>query len=378
MKILRILLLCLTLCCAGIAIAQPAATTFAVDAVEVSDQPCDTRKPAEDIARNLALHAEWKDADWQPDILTCSFSGGQPLIYVGEDVVYQMLLRAWLQHRPVSLSPDVIWLLICQQFSHCVHQHPEAYRETLVSHRDRKDLSVRTGDLFSESADWERLISDFTDGIARNTRNGIAEIIKADFSTSGTDERIASEVTLMDVAHPFFEYIAVYGICGIPSVTLTGTPGDWRKVLEKTRSLSALEQEGWMAELLPLLEEFVRAAEGTPNLRFWKDMVKKTRPRDIRHPSCGKDGKKPTRFDGWFLKFFPYCPYGRTPKKVTLLQDMLPETVVVPFNYVVEGPDGKQLQTTPLELVAGIVGVEEDAQSMRLTPKIGWLVRTVR
>ena len=378
MKTHRILLLVLALFCSANALAQPASTTFSVDAVEVSDEPCSSPRPAAEIARSLALHHDWMEEDWHPDILACCFSGEAELVSLGEDVVFQMLMRAWLQHRPVTLSPDIIWLLVCQQFSHCVNRYPETYREALVSHRGKKELAVMTGDLFSTSADWERLVSDFSDEIARNTAHGLGKIITADFSTTGRDERIASEVTLMAVTHPYFDYVAVYGICGIPSVTLTGTPDDWRKVLEKTRSLSAFDRHGWMADLFPILEEFVQAAEGSPDLRFWRNMVKKKRPRDIRHPSCGKHGKKPTLFDGWFLKFFPFDGNGRTPQKITLLQQMLPETVVVPFDYVVVDASGKPLQTTPLELVAGIVGVEEDAVSMRLTPKIGWLVRTVQ
>ena len=85
-----------------------------------------------------------------------------------------------------------------------------------------------------------------------------------------------------------------------------------------------------------------------------------------------------TKFDGWFLKLFPYDNKGKTPKKVIISQTMLPETVVVPFKYLVVSLEGVVLEETSLELVAGIVGVLEDPQDYTMTPKIGWFVRTVK
>ena len=134
----------------------------------------------------------------------------------------------------------------------------------------------------------------------------------------------------------------------------------------------------WTSEIVPILEEFVKAAEGQPDYWFWKDIVKKTRPRKIQGPVCARHQPRMTKFDGWFLKFFPYDNKGRTPNKVKITQTMLPETVVVPFKYQVVTLDGVVLEETPLELVAGIVGVIEDPENYSMTPKIGWFVRTVK
>ena len=77
-------------------------------------------------------------------------------------------------------------------------------------------------------------------------------------------------------------------------------------------------------------------------------------------------------------KFFPYDNKGRTPEVVTITQFMLPETVVVPFLYQVVNSDGVVLEETMLDLVAGIVGVQEDPEDFTMTPKIGWVVRTLK
>ena len=257
-----------------------------------------------------------------------------------------------------------------------MNANPDDYRDVLVNHEGKKELQVRSNDLFSEEADWEGLIRGFTEEIGKYTNNDLATTLVADFTTTGMDERIASEVTLMDVVKPYFEYTAIYAICGIPSITLTGTPDDWRNVLNKTRALETFGLGWWTKDLLPILKEFVKAAEGKPNYWFWKDIVNTTRPRAIQGPTCGKHQPELTMFDGWFLTFFPYDNHGRTPQEVDITQTMLPETVVVPFKYQVVTLDGAVLKETAMELVAGIVGVLEDPQDYTLTPKIGWFVRT--
>ena len=360
--------------------------TFAVDEVDLPDNHCGWEMTGAQLASSLNKNLDGnlfldKGGVWdrkEPEILANSFADVDDLYDIGEDVVFQMLLKAWCQHRPVVLTPDAIWLIICQQFSHIVNENPEQYRGVLVNHEGKMTLQVESNDLFSEQADWEGLISRFTAKIDKYTNNGLATTLVADFSTTGTDERIASEVTLMDVVKPYFEYLAVYAVCGIPSITLTGTPDDWRKVLDKTRSLKAFDMGWWVSDLEPILEEFIKAAEGQPDYWFWKDIVCKTRPRTIQGPVCAKRQPKLTKFDGWFLTFFPYDNKGRTPNKVDITQTMLPETVVVPFKYQVVDLAGSVLEETPMELVAGIVGVLEDPDDFTMTPKIGWFVRTVK
>ena len=352
--------------------------TFAVDQVDPATSSISWGRNGMEIAQKLNLKETESGlySDAKSEIIANSFADEKDLHLVGEDVVFQMLLKAWCQHRPVVLSPDAIWLVICQQVSHCINEKPEDYRALLVNHDGKQLLQVQTGeDLRSGEADWPALIAEFTSQIGKYTNGDLATTLVADFSTTGVDERIASEVTLMDVVKPYFDYEIVWAVCGIPSITLTGTPDDWRKVLEKTRALESLGFGWWTSELEPILEEFVKASEGNPDYWFWKDIVKKSRPQTIQGLSCDKNAKAPTKFDGWFLKLFPYDNKGRTPNQVTITQSMLRETVAVPFNYKVVDDYGHVLSETPMELVAGIVGLQEDNETLTLTPKIGWFVR---
>jgi len=341
--------------------------TFSVDQVDRANTSINGWvDSAEDIAMNIAGRA--------PEIFVCSFENCDNLHNIGEDVLFSMLRTAWCQHRPVVLTPDAIWLVICQQFSYYVNKHPDKFRDKLVNHTGKMPLNMVTEKDIMDKSGWEEIIADFVSKISIYTNNDISTNIVADFSTTGLDELIASEVSLMDVVKPFFEYNVMYVICGIPSITLAGTSEDWRKVLEKTRSLKKIGMEWWLSELEPILMEFVKAAEGNPDYWLWKDIVKKSRPRKVTGPSCYGRNKQLTKFDGWFLKFFPFDGEGKTHGKVTILDNMLAETVVVPVKWSINYPDGK-LKEVPLELVAGIVAVQEDPVTFTLTPKIGWFVR---
>ena len=285
---------------------------------------------------------------------------------------YSALYTAYAKHKSVTLSPDVIWLLISQGFARYVNAHAEGLRHQLVSHSEKKELVVITGDdLFSESADWHKLIGDFASQIDQYTKGDIANIITADFSTTGPVERVASQVTLMESVKSYFDYTVLLIVCGIPSIKLNGTPEDWQRVLDKTRGLKQYGLDQWIESLEPVLTEFVRAAKGHPDQGFWQDIVKKKRVGEVRGASC--DGKsKPTEFDGWFLKLFP-DENGKTFKSATMLTEMPSERVYVDFKYKIADGAGNVLSQTPMQLCAGFIGTEVDTEANMLTPKIGWM-----
>ena len=48
--------------------------------------------------------------------------------YMGEDAFYRTLVRAYAYHRPLVLSPDMIWLLISQSFGEFISKNAEQLR----------------------------------------------------------------------------------------------------------------------------------------------------------------------------------------------------------------------------------------------------------
>ena len=302
---------------------------------------------------------------------------GERLCYLGDDNFFKCMVQAYADHRPLVLSPDIVWLIISQGFSRYVNAHTEEMRDLLVFHEGKMELVVNSNNnILLPTGDWEFLLNDFSACISRNTKGELADLMTANFSTTGITERIASQVSLMDVVKKYFIYTNIAAACGIPSITLKGSPADWQKVLDKVRCLKKYHLEKWVSNLEPILMEFVNASKGKHNTSFWQSIVKKRRIDQIKTGNwCISDPKKITYLDGWFLKFFPNA-LGETSDSVIWNTDMPQEMVRVSFRQVLTDPDtGVPLDTIPMQLWAGFVGVEEDAKTRALTPKIGWLAR---
>ena len=326
-----------------------------------------------------ALHSIFRDEGvLEPIWIAKSFSDDERFYtFKGKDVFFQTIVRAYAEHRPLVLSPDMVWLLISQGFARYVNAHSEELRDEIVSHSGKMDLVVQSDkDLLSEDADWEKLIAGFAAQIGEYTKGDIAKTITADFTTTGVTERIASQVTLMETVKTYFDYIIHYIGCGIPSITLMGTPEDWQKVLEKTTQLEKYGMGDWINSLKPILTEFVKASEGKPNQAFWQCMVKKNNPdKLVGNKVC--DIRKPTVLDGWMLKLFP-DENGQTLDQVPHTHEMPSERVYVDFRYqIIDIDNGNVLVDTPMELVAGYIGTEVDTLTHALTPKMGWMVRHI-
>ena len=308
-------------------------------------------------------------------VVAMSFADAQNLRIIVKDAFYQCMVKAYAEHKSVTLSPDMMWLLISQGFARYVNAHSEELRSQLVYHEGKQDLMVMTkDDLLSGKADWGKLMNDFSKEIERHTKGEVAKTIAADFSTTTPVERIASQITLMESMKSYFNYLAGRIGCGIPSITLQGTPDDWRAVLSKTQKLGQYGLSEWTQSLEPILNEFIKTAEGKPNQRFWQEMVKKKRVDEFASVRpCSAD--KPTELDGWILKFFP-TESGYTLDKVPYTKSMPAEFVRVEFKYRVIDPiTGATMSETPMELMSGFIGAKEDEKNNMLTPQIGWLVR---
>lgn len=302
---------------------------------------------------------------------------GERLCYLGDDNFFKCMVQAYADHRPLVLSPDMVWLIISQGFSRYVNAHTEEMRDLLVFHEGKMELvTISNNNILLPTGDWKLLLNDFSACIAKNTKGELADLITANFSTTGITERIASQVSLMDVVKKYFIYTRISATCGIPSITLKGSPEDWQKVLDKVRCLKKYHLEKWVSDLEDILKEFVKASKGNHNTSFWQSIVKKRRIDQIKAGNwCLTDPKKITYLDGWFLKFFPNA-LGETPDSVVWNHDMPQEMVRVSFRQVLTDPDsGMPLDTIPMQLWAGFVGVEEDAKTHALSPKIGWLAR---
>ena len=292
---------------------------------------------------------------------------------LGHDNFFRFMVEAYADHRPIVLSPDIIWNLIAQGFCQHVNNNPEALRDRIVYHEKGKiKLTITTNEeLHSPNVKWDDLLDAFDKQIAESTKNNLADVMRGDFSTTDKTARIVSQMTLMSSVKAFFDYSVIYVKCGIPSITLEGTPEDWLKVRNKAIQLRKYDLDWWLIDLIPILNEFFQASQGNVHKAFWRNIVKKDRPEKFVGGGCSW-GDRPTELDGWFLKLMPYDRKGkRTPNKVSYEYDDMPSQVInVDFMY-------KNLETnttTPMEMLCGFVGIEVDSTTNAMRPKLGWMV----
>lgn len=345
-----------------VVMVTPGAVMFKVEDVEIADEYLPSKYGAE-------LGRKWAGGG---PYLGCSFAN-ESLVDGDNNAFFSMVCLAYAQHRPIVLSPDIMWIIICNGYSQFVNRDPEKFRKYLVDHDGKKTLIIRT-DLSTTTA---QKVEKFASLIAKETNGDVAELMTCNFSTTGTIERMVSQVTLMETVKQYFDYMEILLGCGIPSITLEGTPDDWKLLREKTQKLGEFGVKKWTDKLDPILAEFVLASEGKPNLDFWWNMAMKGRPKDFHLKAGGGclPTYGPTPFNGWFLEFIPFDLHTERPDKIPYGHELPPLMTSVPIIQYVEDETGNCMKISGLEMRAGIVGLKQDKETMALRPEIGWLVR---
>ncbi|WP_203897118.1 DUF4419 domain-containing protein [Virgisporangium aliadipatigenens] len=338
--------------------------TFAVDDVTPAASPLPTR-PVGGLF---------------PDALAY---GGDPALPVIEpDGVHPLLsavARAFADHRPLVLSPDAVWLTIAGGVAQHVRLHAEELRPKLVRHNGRKRLTiVIDGPVPTDAQSWAELTDSFGKLLAAEVDD--AALFECDFTTSTEVERTVGRIVMLDAYSPYFS-LWLSAVCGIPSITLTGTVEDWRRIRARVTALEGtFGLEKWCRSLAPIADEFVRAAAGEADPLFW---------RRIYNPVDAYGGEMIT---GWVTRFYPYLkgtsvdvpnsmldlPVGE-PRDVPssgerfyrgpgLRSTSVPATlskVIVNLNDRVAGDN------SAVALHGGLVGVTQDPDGA-LRPVAGW------
>lgn len=335
--------------------------TFNVEDVEIAQDILP-------VMNGFDLARKWAHGPY----LKSSFDN-KSIVDADDNAFFSMVCLAYAQHRPIVLSPDIMWVIICNGFSQYVNRDPEGFRGYLVNHEGKETLVIRT----TPETTTAQKVEKFAALIDKETKGDLAKLMTCDFSTTGMTERMVSQITLMDVVKPYFDYIEYLTGCGIPRITLEGTPDDWKLLREKTQQLGKFGVEKWTERLDPILAEFVAASEGKPNPDFWWDMAIKDRPKDFHLKGDGGclPLYGPTPFDGWFLEFIPFDTDGERPQKMAYGHDLPALMTNVPIVQYIEDDLGNFMGVNVLEVRGGIVGLSQDVETKTLRPEIGWLVR---
>jgi hypothetical protein len=220
---------------------------------------------------------------------------------IGENSFMDCIYHAYAEHRRIILNPDSLWLLICQGFSLHIQQNPDKFRKQLVDFDQKKKLQVDLEEYPLTPEEWEPILVDLQRQIEANTKLGIASLIAAPFSGTDRTTQFAFILSLMNTVRDFFEF-QVFLICGIPEITLEGSPEDWEQLEARAEALGKFDLEWWLSALRPVLREFTAAARGEVREEFWRNIFSY----DLKPLKCDPGLDKRLVIDGWINCFFPY------------------------------------------------------------------------
>ena len=187
---------------------------------------------------------------------------------------------AFDRHYPLRLGPSFIWTQIAQEFAIHVNAHAEELRSRIVTHQGKQTIDVTIDDYAKgdPGIDWSKICEAFGVQIGRRIASAeIAELFNINFSDSTDVDVTCGHISLMDTTQKYFHYCCRTR-CGIPWIELRGTVDDWKKVRAKAELMRGFDvkfwDEGgpiseWLEDLLPVLDEFVKAAEGNADPEFW-------------------------------------------------------------------------------------------------------------
>jgi hypothetical protein len=309
--------------------------------------------------------------------------GTDSLVYYDFNPFAATIREAYYNHRPLVLSPDMVWLMIAQGFAIHVDKNAESLRHYFVNFDGKKVLKVQDDDLLKGDPgnNWDTVFPQFTTQIGENTGKDLLNTTLADFSTSTPVTRAACEITLMDAMSSYFVY-AVYSEigCGIPKITLQGTPEDWERLRTKALALGQYDLHWWIDSLSPVLDKFVDASKGKVDKQFWSKIY------DIAYHyeggGCGGGGRYQVEdISGWMLKFFPYTVDSENNYSArTSLMQPITNPKTLPKGYASADfywyyDDNGDITVYQMEFIAGFMGMKIDRKTGALQPEIGWAIR---
>lgn len=340
---------------------------FSVDAV----------KQAEEM---LPLHQAKSQLEQSLEKQLLSFSHDESFSVIkdeGINPLVQAVHRAFSEHRPLLLTPDIIWITIAQGFAQHVNNQAENLRDRFVQHQGKKELHVVVTEIPRDASEWAKNIQEWVLQIRDHEGADLYRALECNFSTSTAITRTVSQVVMMDAFKQYFDYVS-YCICGIPEITLLGSVEDWQEISHRVEIIAEYDLKWWSDRMKPICREFIETASGKPSVDFWRCIYK---------PQPVYGGELIT---GWLADLFPYIldfvtRVANVRNPVLEINNCdLPKKGEISFGIDARSlPLGLsqvpiKLKTNhkeySLDLIAGFIGVGQNLKDGTLQPEIGWFI----
>lgn len=319
-------------------------------------------------------------------LLNDQVEGASPNFYTtkiynkGISNILQGFYSAYENHLPICLTPDTIWLLIVQGFSHHVNFNSEYLRNRFVNFEKKKQLEVIISKYHSykqmKSEDYEYLFENLTGQIKDNVGEELVDTLNFNFSTSNKTIKIVGYTSIMSAMKKYFDFNCICHMCNFPYIILEGKLEDWESILNKTKSLAKYDLSDWVKNLESILLKIIETKKGKIDKEFWKQILypekcdEKVEIGVYKYKTIKVDGIK-----GWLLIFFPYFKNGRFRHETSLkTKDLwrLPDKLLeIPL--IMKSDDEGE---TKMTIYSGFFGMNVNKEKNNLvTAEIGWYVK---
>src|SRR5262245_46267749 len=170
------------------------------------------------------LSPDTPPSDASPPALESNSGADARLIPVGFHPGVAAIHLAFTDHRPLVLSPDIVWMFLAQGAASHINANAEGLRRQLVEHEGTLRLEVRRDDFVRgrPGNDWPGVVEELGAQIRAHVGARTHDMFLPAFSTTGPVERMAGGIVLLDAMQQYFEY-QMTTMCGIPRVFLDGT-----------------------------------------------------------------------------------------------------------------------------------------------------------
>ena len=294
----------------------------------------------------------------------------------GKRSLIQGLIVAYKNHYPITITPDMIWLLIAQGFSRFMEKHENLVRERFVNFTGKKDLKVERLSYSPYSASkevWDGIIKEFVQKIEENVGKEVIDTLECNFSTTTQLAKVTSQVTIMSAMKHYFTYRLLMAGCGISNITLEGSLQDWEKIKSKLEFLSTKALKWWTKHLIPIIDNIILTKKyyneknkvNEELINFWKGMIRLKGEGDMYDPHI---------INGWIVKFIPNLEKEKPGIYEEIRETDVPEEIIsCPMELTWLNMNGKKVDFK-CSLASGFYGMIQDKQTFKVRPVIGYAI----
>jgi len=274
---------------------------------------------------------------------------------------FSTILTCYNNHWTLRTSPDDWWNVIVKTVANAVDENGDKtpVRKFFVDHQGKKKIVVLIPSRL-DNVDYSWLFDQFSKGIRSNIKTpGYVDLMEADFSTTGENQLIASQIMVMSSVQKYFSY-CMSTDCGIPGVEMKGTDQDWIKIINKTMKLQKLLSPilkdlgllKWFGQTIDMLKKLLDTFQRNPDTEWWSHILSYNK-------TYGSGARQ--WWSGWMIDFL-------NAGKAETLKDFPSGVVSVPL----------EIKDPPVEdtgeLVAGTFGftVHKGRRAPVVEAKQGW------